>query len=187
VNAIYEKYECLNLANVNWAYWHAVAATPHIAGVHYGALLESLERSYLDSEDTKINRTLVESGSWEALRPKLLKCVADEGLEKDVETVLKNKIASNLNNAPQSIVTQRVLSILGLTLGIREGNAPSLVRNQSAHGKDDDIDNEWIRNLNILRTRFHRMILSMTNASDFYYDYFTIGRPVRRLGEPISD
>ena len=43
------KYDDLNLGVVSWAYWHAVTATPHIAAVHFGAALESLQRAYLSS------------------------------------------------------------------------------------------------------------------------------------------
>jgi hypothetical protein len=46
VNAIYVKYDDLNFGVVSWAYWHAVAAAPHIAAVHFGAAIESLQRAY---------------------------------------------------------------------------------------------------------------------------------------------
>lgn len=104
----------------------------------------------------------------------------------DITTILRNKV-SGLNGALQSIVTDNLLSGLGLTLGHRESEAASLVRNKSALGKDDEVEIEWIRNLMIARIRFHRMLLAMTNASDQYYDYFTIGRPTRSLAESIPD
>lgn len=52
VNALYAKYDALNLGVVSWAYWHAVTATPHIAAVHFGAALESLQRAYFTSSST---------------------------------------------------------------------------------------------------------------------------------------
>jgi len=30
------------------------------------------------------------------------------------------------------------------------------------------------------------MILAITGASDFYNDYFTIGHPIRKLGDPVA-
>jgi hypothetical protein len=185
VNAFYGDYDSLNLASLAWAYWHAVSATPHIAGVHYGAVIESLERAYLETKGSTVKRSLIESPKWDPLRQQLETCIASAKLSGDTGTVFKNKI-SNLNAAPQSIVTEGVLSNLGLVLGPREKKALRL-RNISAHGKDDDVDIEWIRDLKILRVRFHRMIIAMTGASDRYYDYFTVGRPTRLLAEQIPD
>jgi len=186
VNALYRDYGALNFGAVSWAYWHAVAATPHIAGAHYGAAIESLERAYLKTNGIKVKRTLLDEQPWSALQKELESCITQANLNAEVTTILRNKI-SKLNEAPQSIVTDNLLLSLGLTLGDRESRAASQVRNNSAHGKDDEVDIEWIRNLTIVRTRFHRMLLSMTNASDRYYDYFTIGRPTRGLAESIPD
>jgi hypothetical protein len=186
VNGIYENYDDLNFGVVSWAYWHAVAAPPHIAGAHYGAALESLERAYLKTKGIKVNRTLLEEQSWNTLHDALKICVTHAMLSTDMTAILINKIAG-INSAPQSIVTDNLLSSLGLNLGVRESKAASLVRNKSAHGKDDEVDIEWIRDLKIVQIRFHRMILAMTSGSDQYYDYFNIGRPTRGLSEPIPE
>lgn len=186
VNALYSNYEALNFGTVSWAYWHAVAATPHIAGVLYGAAMESLERAYLKTNEIKVRRALLNEQPWNALQKELESCITQANLDPEVTKILGNKI-SKLNEAPQSVVTNNLLLSLGLALGDRETRAASQVRNKSAHGKDDEVDIEWIRNLKIVRTRFHRMLLSMTNASDYYYDYFTIGSPARRLAESIPD
>jgi hypothetical protein len=186
VNALYNNYEALNFGTVSWAYWHALAATPHIAGAHYRAAIESLERAYLNTNGIKVKRALLDEQPWTALQKELDCCITQANLNAEVTKILGSKI-SKLNEAPQSVVTDNLLSSLGLTFGDRESSAASLVGNKSAHGKDDEVDIEWIRNLHIVRIRFHRMILSMTNASDYYYDYFTIGRPTRGLAEPIPD
>jgi hypothetical protein len=78
------------------------------------------------------------------------------------------------------------MKCLGLALGPREEKALR-IRNISAHGKDEEVDVEWIRDLKILRIRFHRMVIAMTGASDQYYDYFTIGRPIRGLRAAIPE
>lgn len=46
-NSIFAKYNELDFGNLAWAYWHAVCATPHIAGVHFGAVIEALQRQYI--------------------------------------------------------------------------------------------------------------------------------------------
>jgi hypothetical protein len=186
VNALYNNYEALNFGTVSWAYWHAVAATPHIAGAHYGAAIESLERAYLNTNGINVKRALLDEQPWTALQKELDCCITQANLNAEVAKILGSKI-SKLNEAPQSVVTDNLLSSLGLSFGDRESRAASLVRNKSAHGKDDEVDIEWIRNLHIVRIRFHRMLLAMTSASDHYYDYFTIGRPTRGLAECIPD
>jgi hypothetical protein len=186
VNALYNNYEALNFGTVSWAYWHAVAATPHIAGAHYGAAIESLERAYLNTNGINVKRALLDEQPWTALQKELDCCITQANLNAEVAKILGSKI-SKLNEAPQSVVTDNLLSSLGLSFGDRESRAASLVRNKSAHGKDDEVDIEWIRNLHIVRIRFHRMLVAMTSASDHYYDYFTIGRPTRGLAECIPD
>ena len=112
--------------------------------------------------------------------------MGNAGLKEEVKAILINKL-SNLNDAPQSVLTENLLTSLGLRLGERERKALRL-RNISAHGKDNEVDVEWIRDLKLMRIRFHRMLLAMTGASDSYYDFFTVGEPVvRRLTEPIPD
>jgi hypothetical protein len=111
--------------------------------------------------------------------------VKDLALEEDVTKILMNKIR-NLNAIPQSLLTTNLMKSLGLALGPREEKALR-IRNISAHGKDEEVDVEWIRDLKILRIRFHRMVIAMTGASDQYYDYFTIGRPIRGLRAAIPE
>jgi hypothetical protein len=185
VNALYEHYEDLNFGPLSWAYWHAVMATPHIAGVHYGAAIESLERAYLDTKGGKIERSVVDAANWEPLKSALERQVKDAILGEDVTKILTNKIR-NLNAMPQSMLTTNLMKSLGLALGAREEKALR-IRNISAHGKDEEVDVEWIRDLKILRVRFHRMVIAMTGASDQYYDYFTTGRPTRGLNEAIPE
>lgn len=185
VNALYKNYEDLNFGPLSWAYWHAVMATPHIAGVHYGAAIESLERAYLEKKEAAIVRSLVDAADWEPLKSALERQVKDAILGEDVTKILTNKIR-NLNAMPQSMLTTNLMKSLGLALGPREEKALR-TRNISAHGKDQEVDVEWIRDLKILRVRLHRMVIAMTGASDQYYDYFTIGRPTRGLSEAIPE
>jgi hypothetical protein len=185
VGSIFAQYKNLNFGVVSWAYWHAVAATPHIAGAHFGAAIESLERAFLKTTKLKVKRTLLPDADWISLHQALECALSATSLPPDGATILANKIKS-LNRAPQSEVTEDVLAQLGLAFGKREKQAAAMVRNKSAHGKDDEVDVEWIRDLKLLRVRFHRMVFAMTGASDWYYDYFTIGRPTRPLGDTSS-
>lgn len=184
-NSIFTQYKKLNFGSISWAYWHAVAATPHISGAHFGAAIESLERAYLKTTALPVKRTLLPDAEWRSTHQALEIALSAGNLSPDAAKILRSKINS-LNRAPQSEVTDNLLAQLGLQFGEREKKAAAMVRNKSAHGKDDEIDVEWIRDLKLLRVRFHRVLFAMTGASDLYYDYFTLGRPTRQLGDAIS-
>ncbi len=185
VNSLYTKYDELNFGVVSWAYWHAVAATPHIAAVHYGAALESLQRAYSSSHAVKLSQQNLEDGKWQVLHAELEKCLDEVELRPEMRQIFKNKL-QNLNNRSQHSLAKDLIDSLGLILGPREKKAHD-ARHESAHGKDDEVDVEWIRDLKIMRIRFHRILLSITNASDSYYDYFTLHHPVRKVEEPILE
>jgi len=185
VNAIYAKYDELNFGVVSWAYWHAVTATPHIAAVHFGAALESLQRAYFRSTAGQGVSKVVDDEVWNRVRTSLESCLGTLDLPRETHKVFKNKIG-NLNSRSQHSANKDLIDKLNLTFSKREKQAHD-ARHASAHGKDDEIDAEWIRDLKLLRIRFHRILLAMTNGSEEYYDYFTLGNPIRRLQDPVPD
>lgn len=183
VNALYAKYDALNFGVVSWAYWHAVTATPHIAAVHFGAALESLQRAYFNLSSTPPIGTVVDEPTWEKIRSALETSLAPLGLAPKTLDVFKNKIR-NLNSRSQHSTSKDLMDQLGIILSSREKQAHD-ARHESAHGKDDEVDVEWIRDLKLLRVLFHHILLAMTQANDEYYDYFTLGNPIRKVKEPI--
>ncbi len=183
VNVLYTKYEGLNFGALSWAYWHAVVATPHIGAVHYGAALESLQRSYLSSSSLQPQKTVVDEEAWEKIRSALEASLTPLGLSAKSLGAFKNKIR-NLNSRSQHSTSKDLMDDLGLVLSDREKQAHN-ARHEAAHGKDDEVDIEWIQDLKLLRILFHRMLLAMTQANDEYYDYFTVKNPVRRLKDPV--
>jgi hypothetical protein len=185
VNAIYAKYDDLNFGVVSWAYWHAVTAAPHIAAVHFGAALESLQRAYLSSTAIPEFSGIVDDQTWEKIRTSLETSLENLGLPSETRERFKNKIR-NLNIRSQHSTSKDLVDELGLVLSQREKRAHD-ARHVSAHGKDDEVDVGWILELKLLRLRFHRIFLAMTNANDEYYDYFTLEAPIRRVKEPVPD
>lgn len=183
VNALYANYETLNFGVVSWAYWHAVTATPHIAAVHFGAALESLQRAYFNSSATPPVGTVADAPTWEKIRTALETSLAPLGLAPKTLDVFKSKIR-NLNFRSQHSTSKDLMDQLGLILSSREKQAHD-ARHESAHGKDDEVDVEWIRDLKLLRVLFHRILLAITQANDEYYDYFTLGNPIRKVKEPV--
>jgi hypothetical protein len=191
VNALYSHYDALGFGELSWAYWHAVCATPHIAAVHYGAATEALQRSYLNANEGVLKTKLVDGEEWRGLKASVESAISELAGKDDVKQIMKNKL-NDMNTVPASLVTERILEGLHIELGEREKKAWKR-RNVAAHGSDTASAEviELIRDLKILRLRFHRMLLSITKASEFYYDYFSVRKigdafyAARRLAEPI--
>jgi len=183
VNSFYAQYDALDFGRLCWAYWHARCATPHIAAVHFGATVETLQRRYLRANRGALKTKLLEGEEWNRIRASIEGVISGSTVGDDVKTVLKNKL-HELNTVPESLKTECLLKLLHLELGEREKKAWTR-RNVAAHGNEAEEDVDLIRDIKILELRFHRMLLSITNANDFYYDYFSLGRPIRKLAEPI--
>ena len=110
----------------------------------------------------------------------------DEGAwdEEDAKTLLKRKLL-RLNDMPAPLVSEQVFDILGLELSATEQKAWKS-RNTAAHGSSVNEDAvETIKNAKLLRILFHRLLLKLSDGSDAYRDYHTVGHPVRRLEEPV--
>ena len=191
VNAIYSKYDELQFGDLNWAYWHAVCAVPHIAAAHFGAAIESLQRAYLKSHPGSIaQRLITDKGVLKSLKSGMLGVISQASIDEDTRKILENKI-SNLNQAPWPIITKRFLEHINIELGEAELGALRH-RNFAAHGSTGDAENpvDTIRGFQLLRLTFNRVLLRVTNASDSYYDYCTYDNrtrafPERNLRDPV--
>ncbi len=185
VNSIFTHYDALNIRSLNWAFWHAVCATPHIAAVHYGAAVEALQRAYVKSNPAAYQTTLLCHGHWSILKHAADAAVAAMPISNQLKKILQNKIAG-LNSKPPSVLLDELLSNLHLTLSERE-QAAWRHRHNAGHGNyakpEEPI--RVIRETKLLRLRFIRMVLAITKASDTYYDYYTLDRPTRKLRDSI--
>jgi hypothetical protein len=128
---------------------------------------------------------IVDDQTWDKIRTSLESSLDDSDLPGETRETFKNKIR-NLNNRSQHSTSKDMVDELGLVLSKREKRAHD-ARHVSAHGKDDEVGVEWILELKLLRLRFHRIFLAMTGANDEYYDYFTVGAPIRLVKEPVPD
>lgn len=167
--------------------WHAVAAPIHMSAVHFGAAIESLQSAFVQDTAKSVNKSILEDAQWEELSKKLDECITTLGAPLDKKAILSNKVRL-LNNAPQSIIMNRFLEALGIQIGAAEKSAWQN-RNKAAHGKSVNQDNavQVIRETKALRILMNRILLAIGHGSDFYYDYYTLGRPTSPLGEPIPD
>lgn len=186
VNGLYQQSETLNFQRLSWQYWHAAVAPAHAAAAHFGAVVEALREAYKDAYSTQFRtRIISDKVKWEQLRKKLLDAVDASLLGEETDIALiKNKL-NNLNAMPPSRVSEQVFGMLGLEVSTTEQGAWK-GRNAAAHGGSVAGDTvNTIKNVKLLRILFHRLLLKMTNGSDAYCDYHTVGHPTRKLEEPV--
>lgn len=187
VNSIYHKYDMYKFGYLSWAYWHAICAPVHIAAVHFGACIESLQKSYIDNNGKVFRSTLIERTEWKLLQKGVLEVLNSLIIDEEDSRVIKNKISS-LNQTPQSIMTERFLSNIDINLSYIE-KAAWKQRNNAAHGKEIEKDGEilLIREIKILKVIFHRVLLRIMGGTDLYTDYYTIGFPIKKITISIED
>jgi len=177
-----EKY---SIAQIPWRLWHAEAAAYFMKPAYYGALIEGIQKEYFEDAETSINRSIISKSAFKRHRKfiqKYLEKVCSSGPELKLFT---DKLNSS-NIAPQKILASRFFSHLGLSLGSLETEAWNK-RNDAAHGNniaEDDVI-QHMRDTKILRIILNRILLHLTNGSDFYFDGYTIGHAVRQLSDPI--
>jgi hypothetical protein len=95
-------------------------------------------------------------------------------------------VTSNLNQTPAGVLSEKMLTEIGITLGQAEAAAWKR-RNQAAHGNEIDTDSviPTIMETKLLKIILHRMVLKITGANDRYYDDYTIGHAIRNVTEPV--
>jgi hypothetical protein len=186
-NAVYSHYDELRFGGFSWAYWHAMCAPVHMAAAHFGAAIEAVQDAYVKSHPAKFETKLItDKAKWESLSETFLTAIADAGLDPFISTILTNKVASNLNQMPRSVTSEKLLAEIGITLS-RVENAAWKRRHVAAHGSELDLDSiiPTIRETKLLKIILHRIVLKITGASDRYHDDDTIGHSIRKVTDPV--
>jgi hypothetical protein len=186
VNALFSKYEEMTFRHISWIYWHAMCAPVHMASVHLGSGIEALQRVYRALNKASYRTALLQPEVAQQLQSAVLNIVETLNIEQSLKEVLRNKVRG-LNNPPQSLMNERFFESLSLDMGPEEKSAWRR-RNDAAHGNETDVEDygRLIREIKLLRNLFHRIVLSMSEASSEYIDYYTYGFPARNLGESVS-
>lgn len=187
VTAFVEAFDRLDLANLHWAYWHACAATPHIAPAHFGAAIEALQDAYI-----RANPDLVPSGwtprnEWKALRATLTATIESADISAEAKVALSKKLTT-FNGIDQRQKLKSLMAALDLRLGNDE-DAAWRRRNNAAHGTPIPEGQELaaIRDMKLLRGLFQRLLLRVTNAAAQYIDYASPHHEYRGLAEAPLD
>jgi hypothetical protein len=184
--SIYRNYDKYNFGYLSWAYWHAICAPVHIAAVHFGACIESLQKSFINNNGELFRTSLIQKADWKLFRTNVQEILKDMDIDEEERKVLENKINS-LNQTPQSILTERFINTLDIKLSVLEKSAWKQ-RNNAAHGNEYEKGGEikLIRDIIILKVIFHRIFLKIVNGGDYYIDYYSINFPIKNLNESIE-
>lgn len=186
VTSIVQNYEALDFGNMSWAYWHALCAAPHIASVHFGAVIEMLLRKYKDMKpDTFPGSIIGDKSIWKSVMRQVENVVKELKIpEINKEALIKNIGA--LNRVHHRDTMSAILKNIGIELGDDEMRAWKR-RNDAAHGIAIEVGEEFqvIRDVKLLKIVFHRILLRIIDGADAYYDYATPDFPVRKLAEPV--
>lgn len=181
VNALIEKYEAIKFNELSWSYWYAVCAPLHAAAVHFGSLIEQLQKN--SNKVIEVRKSLLETDTWKGLNGVIQLWMKMAPIDPELRKILEGKVSS-LNQAPQGLVLRRLLETMGLAISDVEIKAWKH-RNMAAHGGISDQPIELILNSKILRLLFHRMLAGITYCSDRYIDYYNLGHPVRAVIEAV--
>jgi hypothetical protein len=182
INSLYAKYDELRFNELSWAYWYAVCAPVHTAAVHFGGLIEQLQKSAAVPFRTD-RKGLLDEATWRDLLTAIRAKMAAMDLPNDIRPVLHNKVGS-LNQLPQNLALKRLLDRLGLRIGTAELDAWKH-RNMAAHGSISEDAVEVILNAKLLKLLFHRLLAAVTFCSDRYIDYYNLDFPVRPIVEGV--
>lgn len=187
VTAFVNAFDSLDLANLHWAYWHACAATPHVAPAQLGAAIEALQGAYIKANPGAVPKGSAPPEAWKELRAALVTTVESAGISAEAKAALKNNVLK-LNRIDQRQRLKSIMTALDLQLGSDE-DAAWRRRNAAAHGTPIPEGQELaaIRDVKLLRGLFQRLLLRITGAADQYIDYASPHHKYRNLHEAPPD
>jgi len=196
VNALFAHYDELNFRHVSWIYWHAICSPMHTQPVQLGAGIEALQRAFKKLNTPRYKTSIFDPDSVNAKNlkdgfQKILDSMKPKDSEmtdemKEVMNELEKK-AQGLNTVSLRVQSERFFASLPLNVGDKENNAWQR-RNDAAHGNATKQDGsvELIRDIQLLKNTFHRVVISMTGASSQYIDCYSPKFPIRQLGETVD-
>ncbi len=183
-NGLYLAYDELDFGNLNWGFWHARLATPHIAALHFGAIIEPLRKVCAARYGAGLPTKLIEDGEvWHAFSSDFNAIIGKLKIP-DENKLLLQKAAGRMNSVPHQVVMAGILSRMKLQFSEDEMAAWQR-RNDAAHGRAMEVGAELdvIRDTKLLRGLFDRMLLKLIDASEMYYDYASLKWPIRPLAD----
>jgi hypothetical protein len=122
---------------------------------------------------------------WDPLLESISTVVEAAEIPECAKAAIKENVRSSANSAAKRDQLQALGDSIGIEIGADE-HAAWKRRNKAAHGVPiaEGKELETIRDMKPLMVLFHRMLLAITGAADFYLDYASEGVPIRPLKEP---
>ena len=189
LSGVLGNYNRFDLNTALHFYLNALAAPVTLAASHFGSAIEALRNAYEEAYPNAYIKSLMKRDDAERAKTAWHGMVAALDIDGDVKSELAAKV-SQLNSASIRTRNRRFLQALNLESNELEEKA-WMRRNSAAHGElaEDEEMVELMREVKILRGLFHRILLRMTDASEEYIDYHSLGfpsRPLREATQPLN-
>ena len=104
------------------AYWHACAATPHIAPAHFGAAIEALQAAYIKANHDHVPSAWAPREEWKALRATLTATIESADISSEAKAALSENL-STFNGIDQRQKLKSLMAALNIRLGNDEDAA----------------------------------------------------------------
>lgn len=168
IQELYVKYEEYDLDNIFFTYWVAVNSNSITAAVHYGALIEKLQATYMKIHEVSYSKILDKS-IFKRMREQLQQQLDEFELTSEQKRIFLDKIG-NLNAYSQKDKMDFFCNDISLSLSDVEKKAWQQ-RNDAAHGNDIiDVNQAW-KNTLILRELVNKFLLKLITSNKYYLSY----------------
>lgn len=182
VSNIIEKYDELCFDKIMWRYWFAEYAPIHARAVQIGAIIEAVQRIFLELNESKLRCTVIEKKLFKKqVMPALIKVIGNLSLNEEEKSELIGNLYG-LNRLSQKKISESFFSYLGLNLSSLELTAWQR-RHDAAHGNFYEYHQaiDVIRETKILINIFRRQIIKIFDLGGSYIDYYSINHPTRPI------
>lgn len=178
VEELYVKFEDYDLDNIFFTYWVAVNSNSVTAAVHYGAIIEKLQATYMKIHDVSYSKIL-DKAIFKKMRKRLVEQLDEFELTPEQKQVFLNKIG-NMNTYSQKDKMDFFCRDISLSLSDVEKLAWQQ-RNDAAHGNDiSDINQAW-KNTIILRELVNKFLLKILTSNKYYLSYLDGKQAIKGL------
>lgn len=175
---LYVKYEEYDLGNIFFTYWVAVNSNSITAAVHYGALIEKLQATYMKIHEVSYSKIL-DKAIFKKMRERLQQQLEEFELTPEQKRIFLDKIG-NLNTYSQKDKMHFFCNDISLSLSDIEKTAWQQ-RNDAAHGNYiTDVIQAW-KNTLILKELLNRFLLKILTSSNYYLSYVDGDLKVKKL------
>lgn len=176
-----------------WLYLHGRNAPLEMAAGYVGAAFEVIRRGYYNQPENEPRSRLMPKERWQTVGKEMQRLLSDisktdalQGYTVELQEIERR--FAELNKVSGTRLNRLFLTDLALQHGETEMQALQ-ARNNDAHALPFNTAEafEKLRSYRALHTLFARALLRMLSAQVFYFDYSSLGHPLKRLEEKQGD